>query len=211
MASFTAIYLSNQIFGEFDPYFIKEYGAELLESWIFIDYKDKMHSVTFNMSSIRPLLTYGWREMKDVFGFGINQEVDFLYYGKSVFGFMCSKPLDCYCQIPIYHSRFTRFSYTVEFFLGLTTDNVSKPFLNVFDAFEEFLRSSNFEFILLCCDNGCIDAIDIALTDKPFITTSVGIGWNNFCVRGEFVAGDFLCFKFTVLNGSNVTCVYKLN
>ncbi|MCI23918.1 hypothetical protein A2U01_0045101, partial [Trifolium medium] len=57
MASFTAIYLSNQIFGEVDPSFIKEYGGELLESWSFIDYKDKLHVVTYNRSSIRPLLT----------------------------------------------------------------------------------------------------------------------------------------------------------
>ncbi|CAJ2667010.1 unnamed protein product [Trifolium pratense] len=118
------------MYGEVDPYFVKEFGTELFETWIVIDYKDKMHSLTFNHSFIRPLLTYGWREMKDVFGFDINQEFDFLYYGNSVFGLMCSKSLDCSCQIPMYHSRFVRFGYTVEFYVQLTNDNISKPFLN---------------------------------------------------------------------------------
>jgi hypothetical protein len=118
-----------KIYGEVDPNFVKEYGSELLDTWKFIDYKDKLHSVEFNQSFIHPLLTNGWREMKDVFGFDINQEVDFLYYGNNVFGLMFSKTLECYCQIPMYHSRYTRFGYTIEFIVDVTDDNLNKPFL----------------------------------------------------------------------------------
>jgi hypothetical protein len=61
-------------------------------------------------------------------------------------------------------------------------------------------------------DNGIIDTFDVALTDKTFKTTSIGIGWDNFCVnKGEFVAGDLLCFKFTLFDRTDVACVYKLN
>jgi hypothetical protein len=67
--------------------------------------------------------------MKDVFGFDINQEIDFLYYGNNVFGLMCSKTLECYCQIPMYHSRYIRFGYTIEFIVDVTSDNITKPFL----------------------------------------------------------------------------------
>ncbi|WJX74318.1 hypothetical protein P8452_57986 [Trifolium repens] len=48
--SFTAIYLSNQIYGEVDPSFVRDYDPMLLETWKFIDYKDTLHTVTFNMS-----------------------------------------------------------------------------------------------------------------------------------------------------------------
>ncbi|CAJ2645070.1 uncharacterized protein LOC123905280 [Trifolium pratense] len=162
--------MGSIIFGEVDPYFVKEYGAELLESSNFIDYNDKFHTVIFNQSFIHPLLTIGWREMKDVFGFDVNQEVDVLYYGNGVFGLMCSKSLECCCQIPVYHSRFIRFGYTIEFYLQLTSDNINRSFLTIFDGFEEYLRSCNFKYIFVCCDNGTIDTFDVAVTDKPFKT-----------------------------------------
>jgi hypothetical protein len=117
------------MFGEVDPAFVKEYGPMLLDTWNFIDYKETLHRVTFNMSFLRPLLTTGWKEMKEKFGFDTNQEVDFLYYGDSVFGLMCSKSIECCCQIPSYHSRFVRLGCTIEFYVDVTFDNITKPFL----------------------------------------------------------------------------------
>ncbi|WJX91099.1 DNA helicase [Trifolium repens] len=178
LASFTAIYLSNQIYGEVDPYFVKEYAAQLQGTWKFIDYKDTLHTVEFNQSFIHPLLTTGWREMKD---------------------------------IPMYHSRFIRLGYTIEFYQDLTSDNITKPFLPIFGIFEEYLRACNFRYIMACCDNGTIDTFDIAMTDKPFKTTSIGLGWNEFCTTSEFVVGDVLCFKFSMFDCSNVGFVYKIN
>ncbi|GAU39759.1 hypothetical protein TSUD_220020 [Trifolium subterraneum] len=100
--------------------------------------------------------------------------------------------------VPMYHSHFIKSGYTFECYVDVTIDNIAEPFLNVFGSFEDYLRSFNFEFIIVCCDNGNINVFDIALTVNPFKTTSIGVGWNNFCVKGEFVAGDFLCFKFTM-------------
>jgi hypothetical protein len=108
---------------------VKEFGSMLGETWNFIDYKDTLHTVTFNMSFMRPLLTNGWREMKDVFGFDTNQEVDFIYYGNNTFGLMCNKTLECCCQIPMYHSRFVKFGFTIEFYIDVTSDNITKPYL----------------------------------------------------------------------------------
>jgi hypothetical protein len=88
-----------------------------------------MHPVSYNMSFIRPLLTVGWKEMKDVFGFSINQEMEVLYYGNGVFGLMCSRPLECHCHIPMYHSRFIKLGHTIEFYIDVTADNITKPFL----------------------------------------------------------------------------------
>jgi hypothetical protein len=122
-----------------DPYFVREYGTQLQGTWKFIDYKDTLHTVEFNQSFIHPLLTTGWREMKDVFGFELNQEIDFLYYGNSVFGLMCGKSLECHCQIPMYHSRFIRFGYTIEFYQDVTSDNITKPFLVGYYIFWFFL------------------------------------------------------------------------
>jgi hypothetical protein len=82
---------------------------------------------------------------------------------------------------------------------------------NVFGPFEEYLRRYNFKYILVCCDNGTIDTFEIALTDKPFKTTSIGLGWESFCLASEYVAGDVLCFKFNLFEGSNVARTYKLS
>jgi hypothetical protein len=81
----------------------------------------------------------------------------------------------------------------------------------IFGVFEEYLRTCNFRYIMACCDNGTIDTFDIAMTDKPFKTTSIGLGWNEFCTTSEFVVGDVLCFKFSLFDRSNVAFVYKLN
>jgi hypothetical protein len=70
---------------------------------------------------------------------------------------------------------------------------------------------NNFKYFIACLDNGMIDTFDVALTDKPFQTTSIGIGWDSFCLNGEFVAGDLLCFKFTFFGRNDVAYVYKLN
>jgi hypothetical protein len=56
-----------------------------------------------------------------------------------------------------------------------------------------------------------MDTFDIARTDKPFKTTSIGIGWDNFCMAGEFVVGDLLCFKFATSDRSNLAYVFKMN
>jgi hypothetical protein len=42
---------------------------------------------------------------------------------------MCSKSLECCCQIPVYHSRFVKFGFTIEFYIDVTSDNITKPFL----------------------------------------------------------------------------------
>jgi hypothetical protein len=81
----------------------------------------------------------------------------------------------------------------------------------VFNAFEEFLRGNNLKYFVACLDNGMIDTFDVAVTDKPFQTTSIGIGWESFCVNGGFVSGDLLCFKFTLFDRTDVAYVYKLN
>jgi hypothetical protein len=82
---------------------------------------------------------------------------------------------------------------------------------NVFGPFEEYLRRYNFKYILICCDNGTIDTFVIAQTDKPFKTTSIGVGWESFCIKSEFVAGDVLCFKFEWVDCSHVAHAYKIS
>ncbi|CAJ2645311.1 hypothetical protein L195_g014590 [Trifolium pratense] len=211
IASFTVIFLANQIYGEVDPSFVKEYFGELLEIWEFMDYQDKIHSVTFNKSVVHPLLTSGWKQMKDVFLFNPNQEIDFLYYGNSLFGMMCSKRLECVCQIPMYHSRFLKFGYTLDFYLQLSYDVLNKGFLNITGAFEDYMRYCDFKILIACCDNGMIIPFQVALTDEPFRTTSIGTGWEYFCQENRFVAGDVLCFKFNIWNYSNSVNVYKIN
>jgi hypothetical protein len=108
---------------------VKEFQGELLEIWNFMDYKDRVHSVSFNKNIIHPLLTNGWREMKQIFNFHINHVIDFLYYGNGLFGMIATRPLECFCQIPIYHSRFLKFGYTIDFCLSLTDDIMNQPFL----------------------------------------------------------------------------------
>jgi hypothetical protein len=63
---------------------------------------------------------------------------------------------------------------------------------------------------MVCCDNGTIDTFEIAVTDKPFKTTSIGEGWEIFCATSGFFAGDVLCFKFILFERGNVARVFKL-
>jgi hypothetical protein len=63
---------------------------------------------------------------------------------------------------------------------------------------------------MVCCDNGTIDTFEIALTDKPFKTTSIGVGWETFYATSEFFAEDVLYFKFTIFVRSHVARVCKI-
>ncbi|XP_045792312.1 uncharacterized protein LOC123887076 [Trifolium pratense] len=124
---------------------------------------------------------------------------------------MCSKRLECVCQIPMYHSRFLKFGYTLDFYLQLSYDVLNKGFLNITGAFEDSMRYCDFKILIACCDNGMIIPFQVALTDEPFKTTSIGTGWEYFYQENRFVVGDVLCFKFNIWNYSNSVNVYKIN
>jgi hypothetical protein len=58
-----------------------EFIDELEDTWKIMDYKYTSHIVKFNKDLIFPLLTDGWKEMKDVFDFTDQQDVTLFYHG----------------------------------------------------------------------------------------------------------------------------------
>ncbi|KAK2427448.1 wall-associated receptor kinase [Trifolium repens] len=64
--------------------------------------------------------------------------------------------------------------------------------------------------LTLCCDNGTATTFCVALTDRTFKTTSVGLGWSDFCKANQFHIGDAIYFKFAESISSNVSHAFKL-
>ncbi|PNY06778.1 hypothetical protein L195_g003256 [Trifolium pratense] len=82
LGSFATMFFSNQKFGEVDPNFIREFGHELPVEWRIMDYRFEHHIVTYNKDEIHPLLTDGWKEMREVFDLHKNEEIHFAYHGQ---------------------------------------------------------------------------------------------------------------------------------
>jgi hypothetical protein len=64
--------------------------------------------------------------------------------------------------------------------------------------------------LTLYCDNGTATTFCVALTDRTFKTTSVGLGWSDFCKANQFHIGDAIYFKFAESISSNVSHAFKL-
>ncbi|WJX34306.1 DNA helicase [Trifolium repens] len=175
LGTFTTIWIKNKIYGEVDPAFYGKFQHALGEEWNIFDIK-KTHSVKFNKDLIFPLLKEGWSTMKDAFGFTDFQEITLSYIGKDNFLLISSKPLKDLDDIPLYHSRAIKFGYTNKYLIRLSTENINKPYLNIFGAFEGFVRFYDFKFLTVCCDNGSKTTFKIASTELPFKTTSIGLG-----------------------------------
>jgi hypothetical protein len=77
--------------------------------------------------------------------------------------------------------------------------------------FAEFLRRCDFETIDLCGDNGVTMTLAV-LNLGDTHRTKLGYNWDEFSSSQEFKRGDFVRFKFEVINEMKVShrChVYK--
>jgi hypothetical protein len=81
---------------------------------------------------------------------------------------------------------------------------------SIFGGFEDYVREWEFNHLTFCCDNGTKTLFNVAYTDKPFKTTSLGTGWAKFCRDNEFEVGDKINFKFSHMNPSKVVHVFKV-
>jgi hypothetical protein len=106
-----------------------EFMDELEDTWKIMNYKYTSHIVKFNKDMVFPLLTDGWKEMKDVFDFTDQQDVTLFYHGNNIFGIISSKPLQNYQQLPTYHSHAVILGHTSHFCVRLTNDIINNPYL----------------------------------------------------------------------------------
>ncbi|XP_045800807.1 uncharacterized protein LOC123903843 [Trifolium pratense] len=211
LGSFTTIFFAKQKFGEVDPNFIRQFGDELPSQWKIMDYRFEHHVVTYNKDEVHPLVTDGWKDMRDVFDLHQNEVIEFAYHGQGLFGIMASRRFESEDQIPDYHSRSVSRGNSVRFQVELTRDNMSNPYLSIWNAFEIYVRNSNLNVITACCDNGTKTEMQFAKQDNPFWMTALGPGWFGFCRKNGFRAGDQLCFNFSLVNcGNNVVRVFKI-
>jgi hypothetical protein len=82
---------------------------------------------------------------------------------------------------------------------------------SIFCDFAEYVRLHKLKEIKVCCDNGMTTTFEIAYTQEPFHTTSIGLGWKEFCDYNKIGAEDAICFKFDNINPNFVAHLYKLD
>ncbi|MCH89692.1 hypothetical protein A2U01_0010592, partial [Trifolium medium] len=198
IGGFRTIYFIKQKFGEVDPDFVHQFGDQLPEKWRIMDYRFDEHFVTFNKDESHPLLMDGWHEMREVFDLHQNEEIQFAYYGKDVFGIMGSKRFETEDQLPNFHSRCVTPGTCHRFQVDLTRENIRNPYFDIWNAFAIFVRKSNFNVLTACCDNGTKTDLEVAIHENPFKMTAFGPDWFGFCRKNDFRAGDVLCFKFSL-------------
>ncbi|WJX51447.1 hypothetical protein P8452_37646 [Trifolium repens] len=182
---FTNVYLDNKEFAEVDPMFSAEFWDELQSDWIVMDYHTTALTVKYKKDRVFPLITDGWNEMAI-------QEIDDFF------------------RVPIYHSRATIPAYTAHFRLQLTNDIINKPYLSIFDEFEDYVRKKNIKWDNFCGDNGQKWEFLIPSTDLPFKSTSIGSRWSEFPAKFGFEAGDIITFKFGSPSPFHVVHIYKV-
>jgi hypothetical protein len=194
------------------------------------------HVLTYNKNLIYPLLTDGWTEMRDFFKFSDLHQFCLIFYGNNLFFLTESRKIHQPKQIPIFHSRCILPNHTANFFTKLTKKCVATSyfvstffnlyfkisfqyfiyskiiffFQNIFEEFEEYVRTNRLVHITLCTDNGTTQVFQVLCTTTPFSITAVGVNWNIFCQTNSFQEGDTICFKFTRLFRQHIGHVFKL-
>jgi hypothetical protein len=98
-------------------------------SWKISNFLDKSHCLTSNENIVHPLMTNGWEEMPNVFGFAGNTVIKLGYYGSNLFRLMSISPLKDNLEIPVYHSRSMRYGNTSNFFVAMNTEIINIPYL----------------------------------------------------------------------------------
>lgn len=174
-----------------------------------MNYADKSHKVAFNKDPIHPLLTRGWKEMHDLFGFERNQEVVLFYFGNDLFGIYHTKKLETPEQIPTYHSRALSVGHTMHFYLQLNSLSVVSSHLRIHMEFEDYVRACSFRSLIISSDNGSQKRFEVFYIDEPVMKTAIGIEWKEFCTENGFKDRDILCFKFEIVNPKKVN-VFKV-
>ncbi|WJX46228.1 hypothetical protein P8452_33049 [Trifolium repens] len=207
---FTSIYFENKEYGEVNPQFIGKFLLELGPSWKISNFVDKSHYVTSNENIGHPLMTNGWVEMPNVFGFAGNIVIKLGYYGNNLFRLMSINHLQDNLEILVYHSRSMRYGNTSNFFVAMNTEIINRPYLSIFCHFVEYVRFHKIKDIKVCCDKGMTFSFNVAYTQKPSHTTSIGLGTKEFCSLKKFGPEDVVCFKFDDVNPISLTHVYKI-
>jgi hypothetical protein len=103
--------------------------------WKISNFVDKSHYITSNENIVHPLMTNGWEEMPNVFGFAGNTVIKLGYYGSNLFRLMSISPLQDNLEIPVYLSRSMRYGNTSNFFVAMNTEIINRPYLVSFFFF----------------------------------------------------------------------------
>ncbi|WJX33451.1 hypothetical protein P8452_21657 [Trifolium repens] len=125
-------------------------------------------------------------DLEKVFEFEGTRLLTFFYHGGDLFGIVQNVPIEKNSDIPFFHSRASVEHHTANFFVRLSSDSVDSPYLSIFCDFEDFISSFKIKDVILCCDDGKMTTMSIASTEKPFRTTSIGLGWGDLCVANKF-------------------------
>jgi hypothetical protein len=77
------------------------------------------------------------------------------------------------------------------------------------DEFGFFLISNRFERIILCADYDRTQAFEVMTTSDPFTIKLGQYPWNQFCLLNNFMAGETIRFKFSIVDPHKRCHVFK--
>ncbi|WJX34169.1 DNA helicase [Trifolium repens] len=141
LGGFEKIHFQGLDYGEVEPNFVEEFEDELNYEWEIIKANGSSNFITFNGNLIRPMLTIGWNNLRNVYSFNDNKRMFFNYLGRSRFSITIRNNIKNENRIPSFHSRSTKPRRTVYFNITLTHLQMAIPSILVFSC---YIYKSNF-------------------------------------------------------------------
>lgn len=102
------MYFLLQLYGEVDKSFAEKFNNELGNVWTLIDYHGNRHVVTYKRSSVRPLMTEGWADLRRFYEISGDHCVGLRYVGDSTFQVTVFKKPSSPKSFPRFHSHYRR-------------------------------------------------------------------------------------------------------
>ncbi|XP_045810970.1 uncharacterized protein LOC123905417 [Trifolium pratense] len=152
LAMFEAVHLPNETFGELDPFFIRKYFKQLGTQWKLYDGDGIPHQVEFNMSTTKPLITFGWPRIRNYYKWNGNQSLTFHYYGQDTFlMIVCEfEQNESPSSFPQYHSLSTNLDDYRSFLLEIKESHLNSSKLVLPHDFGNHLSLSDYSEFILC-------------------------------------------------------------
>ncbi|XP_045796467.1 uncharacterized protein LOC123890810 [Trifolium pratense] len=195
-AMFSVASLSFQEFAEIDPNYRKQLDVPIGIKWYVKNKSGPHHTLTCTLGCIFPLITGGWKELREYYRFPDDVEVTFSYFGYDCFAIKNIKTLDCCAEIPYFHSRSVFPLKTTYFDVTMKGDMTMEDNLTIeCSDFNEYLKENDWSALAACLDDGEVYDLKVRGRRSPY-KIQLGYCWNHFCQCNDFYKGDILRFKF---------------
>ncbi|GAU44162.1 hypothetical protein TSUD_377620 [Trifolium subterraneum] len=112
---------------------------------------------------------------------------------------------------PSFHSLSTKPELAVSFDVVLSKYTAFSSQLTLKKEFGDYIRSTGWNYVLLCNKDFHVQQASILLRGHPKLSSKIGTGWKNFCIREGYKDGDTIRFKFAKSQSENLVHVRKVS